>query len=331
MEKNVVATDVNQFEMKSLSGILGQRQVRDKLIVIVSAHRNGGSGSNKANSPVGPFLFTGPSGVGKTMTAKALSEALGNRHLIETNGVAMNSRSELCSILLDLDNGWTLFVDEAHGLNPRTQLILLTVLSEKTLRVPAGNSRYHSIPLADFTAILVTTDEYLLSEPLRNRMRVKCRFKDYSVEDLVQIIRQRVEGLNWRYESDEVLRIVAQRAKGNPRQALNRNLQMCWDVAKSHNRDLITLGDVDEAFYHLQVDELGLDQSDRAYLAILCECGQAPLGELSAKLSMPALTIQRIVEPYLLKEGFVTKGKSSVRVITQKGRWHVQNTKMALS
>ena len=162
-------------------------------------------------------------------------------------------------------------------------------------------------------------------------MRVQCRFKDYSVEDLVQIIRQRLDALNWRYESDEVLRIVAQRAKGNPRQALHRNLQMCWDVAKSHDCDLITLGDVDEAFYHLQVDELGLDQSDRAYLAILCERGQEHLGVLSSKLSMPALTIQRIVEPYLLKEGFVTKGKSSVRMVTQKGKRHIQNTTMTLS
>jgi len=331
MEKNVVATDVSQFKITSLADIRGQPQITDKLKVHVAAHFNAKSSSKNPDSSVGPFIFTGPTGVGKTITVKGLHADLGNPHLIETNGVTMNSKSELYSTLLDVDDNSTLFIDEAHGLNSQTQLILLTVLSEKTLRVPAGKSRYHSIPLANFTMILATTDEYMLSEPLRNRMRIECRFKDYSVEDLVQIIRQRVEALNWHYESSEVLRIVAQRAKRNPRQALHRNLQMCWDVARSHGRDLITLGDVGEAFYHLQVDELGLEQSDRAYLAILCECRQAPLGELSAKLSMPALTIQRIVEPYLLKEGFVTKGKSSVRVITQKGKRHIQNTTMTLS
>ena len=144
------------------------------------------------------------------------------------------------------------------------------------------------------------------------------------MEDLVEIVRQRAEALNWRYESDEVLRIVAQRAKKTPRLALHRNLQTCWNVTKSHNRDVITLEDVQEAFGHLQIDQLGLDALDRSYLEILLESGQTPLGVLSSKLSLPTLTLQRIVEPYLLKEGFITKGKSSLRVITQKGREHVE-------
>jgi len=148
------------------------------------------------------------------------------------------------------------------------------------------------------------------------------------VEDLVEIVRQRTDALNWQYESDEVLRIIAQRAKRNPRQALHRNLQTCWHVAQSCGRDVITLEDVGEAFYHLEIDELGLDQLDRSYLQILLECGQSSLGVLSSKLSLPALTIQRVVEPYILKEGFVIKGKSSVRVITEKGRKHVESTSL---
>jgi len=170
----------------------------------------------------------------------------------------------------------------------------------------------------------------MLSEPLRKRMRIECRFKDYSAEDLIEIIRQRVKALNWQYESDEVLRIVAQRAKRNPRQALHKNLQMCWDVAKSHDRDVITLGDVDEAFQHLQVDELGLEPLDRAYLAMLCEYGQSTLGVLSSRLSFPVLTIQRVIEPYLLKEGLIIKDKSSIRVITEKGRKHIESTSFPL-
>ena len=97
-------------------------------------------------------------------------------------------------------------------------------------------------------------------------------------------------------------------------------------MAQSCGRDVITLEDVREAFYHLQIDELGLDQLDRSYLEILLECGQSTLGVLSSKLSLPALTIQRVVEPYLLEEGYVTKGRSSVRLITEKGRKHVEST-----
>ena len=178
---------------------------------------------------------------------------------------------------------------------------------------------------------MATTDEYRLQEPLRKRMRIECRFKEYSVEDLIEIVRQRVKVLNWLYETDEVLRIIAQRAKRNPRQALHRNLQMCWHVAISHDRDLITLEDVYEAFHHLQIDELGLEQHDRVYLATLCECRQSTLSVLSSKLSLPTLTIQRLVEPYLLKEGFIIKDKSSIRIITEKGRKHIESTSFSLT
>ena len=84
---------------------------------------------------------------------------------------------------------------------------------------------------------------------------------------------------------------------------------MCWNVAKSNDRDLITLDDVREAFHHLQIDELGLDSLDRSYLKTLLECGTLPLNVLNSKLSLPALTLQRVVELYLLKEGFIMKDR----------------------
>ena len=107
---------------------------------------------------------------------------------------------------------------------------------------------------------------------------------------------------------------------------LNTNLQTCWYVAKSHDRNVITLEDVHEAFCHLQIDGLGLENVDRAYLKILLECGQSTLGVISSKLSLPALTIQRVVEPYLLKEVFIIKDKSAIRIITAKGRKHIEST-----
>ncbi len=90
---------------------------------------------------------------------------------------------------------------------------------------------------------------------------------------------------------------------------------------------MITLEDVHEAFCHLQIDELGLEHLDRSYLKILLESGRSSLGVLSSKLSLPTFTIQRVVEPYLLKECFITKDKS-VRVITEKGKSHIENTSL---
>ncbi|UCH69674.1 MAG: AAA family ATPase [Candidatus Bathyarchaeota archaeon] len=328
MQKNVVGTDVNQVRLMNLTDIHGQPQVVNKLKVDIRAYFNMRSTGESSSSPFGPVILSGPVGCGKTTVAKVLHAELGNLNLIETNGVIVNNKAERNSILLDADENTTIFIDECQALNIKTQQILLTALTERTLRVPAGTSHYHTIPLANFTMVMATTHEYLLLPALIERMRIHCRFKDYSVEDIAEIVRQRLRCLNWQCESDEVLQIIAKRAKRNPRQALHRNLQMCWHVTKSRDcdRNVISIEDTHAAFCYLQIDELGLNPLDRNYLTMLHEYGQSTLGVLSAKLSLPPLTIQRVVEPYLLKENFIIKDKSSVRVITQKGRKHIEST-----
>jgi len=325
--KNIAGIDVNHVQITSLAHIQGQSQVVDTLQLHLRAHFNIRSTSGSPDVSFGPAIFTGPSGTGKTMVAKAVHAELGNLELIETNGVTVNNKSELFSILINADANTTIFIDEAQGMNSKAQHILLTALSEKNLPVPACMSSRHShtVPLADFTTILATTHEYLLKDALRNRMRIYCRFNYYSVEDLTEIVRQRADTLKWEYESDKVLQIIAQRAKGTPRLALNTNLQTCWYVAKSHDHDVITLTDAHEAFSYLQIDEASLDNLDRSYLSALAKYGRLPLGVLSSKLSMPSLTLTRVVEPYLFREGFVAKDKTSARVITQKGVEHIKS------
>jgi len=327
MEEKKPKADISHFEA-GLSEMIGQRQVIDPLLVYVRAYRNIKSGSSNPTVSFGPSLFTGPSGVGKTMIAKALHKELGHRELVETNGLMLNNRFQLFSILICADSDTTVFIDEAHGMNSKAQQILLTALSEKKLFVSSSISsdRSCTIPLANFTMIFATTDEHMLQGPLLNRMRICCKFEYYSVKDLVEIVRQRANALNWQYESDGVLRIIARGAKGTPRLALNRNLETCWYVTISHNRNVITLQDVYEAFHHLQIDEFGLDKRDRSYLMLLCEGGPSKLCVLSSRLSLPSLTLQRVLEPYLLKEGLVIQDDSSMRAITRKGRQYLETT-----
>lgn len=284
MEQKHKGTDVNQIKVTNLSCICGQPQVINKLNVHLSAYLKSRSGSKSTGSSFGPVLLTGPSGTGKSMTAKAIHLELRHKNIIETNGVTMNTKAELYSTFLNANDDTTIFVDEVHGVNRKTQLVFLTAISERTLRVPAGPSTYHSIPLANFTLIMATTHEYLLLAALRNRVRIECRFKHYSQKDLIGIVRQRTKALMWNYESDKILETIAKRAKGNPRQALHRNLQMCWNVAVNNNHQFINFTDLDEAFGHLQIDELGLEQTDRDYLRILYGHGPLALGVLSSRL-----------------------------------------------
>ena len=325
MSEIQVATDINQVEISSLNHIKGQKQVVDLLRINLDAYFN--SRSDSTAPAFGPVLLTGPSGTGKSLIAKAIHSELGNLNLIETNGEMLTKLSEIYSIMMHSDENTTIFIDETQGLSSQVQHILLTSISEQKLYLPnrQGRDGELSIPLAPFVLILATTHEYHLQDALRNRMRIYCRFNYYSLNDLVEIVRQRADALKWRYTGDKVLFEIARRAKSTPRLALNRNLVMCWNVVKSKCKDVIAMNDVEEAFQHLQIDDAGLDELERAYLKVLISQNEIPLNVISSILGLPANTISKVVEPYLMKEGYLQKGKASLRCITEKGIQHIKN------
>jgi Holliday junction DNA helicase RuvB len=320
--------DSKRGRISCLSHVRGQPHVVDLLGTQLKAYFNSRSDNSQRRPTLGPVILSGPPGTGKTMIAWVIHKELGNLKYIEKTGVILNQKQELYSILINADEHTTLFIDEAHGLKSDAQYILLTALSEHHVCIPSGFSSriVNNIPLANFTMILATTEEYLLQDPLRSRMRICCQFEYYSKEDLAEIVRQEARIQGWQFQSNEIPMMIARRAKGTPRQALDRTLHMCWCEAKSEDRDVITLDDAYRAFTQLRIDEEGLDKRDRFYLEILLKQNLTPLSVISAKLGLPPQTIQRAVEPYLIQAGFVTKGRSSHRVITEKGLNHMNNT-----
>ena len=138
MDEKTVGTDVNQVEITSLSHIVGQAQVREVLRVSIDSyfqHR-----ATNPDSVFGPALLVGPSGVGKTLTAKAIHSELANLNLVETNGEFMNKGQELLDTLVIADENTTVFIDEAQSLNTENQHILLTAISERKLYLPRNRS-----------------------------------------------------------------------------------------------------------------------------------------------------------------------------------------------
>ncbi len=320
-----IGNDVNQVQITSLNHIQGQDKVVELLKVNLDAYFN--NRSNNAANSFGPVLLTGPSGTGKTLTAKAVHSELANLKLIEANGESLNSMCDLNAALLNADDETTLFIDECQALNTKAQHQLLTAISEGVIYVYTSKSkRKVSVPLANFTLIMATTHEHLLQDALRNRIRINCRFNYYSIDDLTLIIKQRADNLKWEYVNENVLSEIAKRSKRTPRLALNKNLQMAWNVCSADNRSVITMKDVYKAFELLEIDELGLDSLERQYLRELANHTSMKLNIISNKLGLPRQTISNVIEPFLIQSELITK-KNSERVITSKGRKHLQNTK----
>lgn len=325
MENNVMKTDVNQFEVSSIYQLNIDPTIKELLTVSIEIYFQ-----NRIKDPEGAsfgmVMIAGPSGCGKSLLARALHGQLCNLNLIEVNGELLNNTSELISILLSADNETTLFLDEAHCTNVKNQNILLTAIMERKLYLPKtkNSNTKREIPLSNFVPILATTHLYSCLDALRNRARLLINLDYPTIETLTEILKQRADALGWRYESIQVIRELASRAKFVPRLAINRNLQMAWNICSSQDRDMITMKDVGRCFYLLQIDQLGLDQTERNYLKELSRHGKMKLNILASKLGLPRNTVSAVLEPFMIRQELIYKD-GSTRVITDAGISHVEN------
>lgn len=319
-----IGTDVNQTEITSLNHIQGNPHIVELLRTSLDAYfQNRAIKEDKTT--FGPVLLVGPSGTGKTAIAKAIHCELANLKFVETNGEMLNSSTELTHILLTADHNTTILIDEAQALCKKNQHILLTAISEKVIFAPKkGSARKQAIPLSDFTLLFASTHEFQLQDALRNRARLICRTDYYDTETLADILAHRTYALGWEIECRDVLLEIGKRSKSVPRIALQRNLQMAWNIACSNNRSVITMEDVRKAFHLLQIDELGLDTIERNYLKELSKHKSMKLNVISSKIGLPTQTISSVIEPFLLRMELIHKDASN-RVITEKGKSHIAN------
>ena len=304
----------NDFAPSSLSHLIGQRSVIDQVTVAIDAAFADGRKLDHA-------LLVGPPGVGKSALAAVLAAEVAT-DLHEILGQSISSLSDLNALLLGTKDKDVIHIDEAHEMDKQYQTALYLALDKRQIFLNGGGKGRspQSIPIADFTLLLSTTDEYCLLQPLRDRMKLTLRFEFYSVEELTQVALQRGRAFRWDVD-EHVFPAIAARSRGTPRLAL-RLLQSCRRVCRAEGAETISVEHLERACALEQIDSLGLGVTEQSYLGLLVD-GPTRLNVLASSLGLPSRTISQVAEPFLIRAGLITKDDQGRRQLTAAGHEHV--------
>ena len=303
---------------RCLDDFVGQERVKEQLDVALQA----ALGRREALDHV---LLVGPPGLGKTSLAYIIREELGVG-IRTVAGPALERKGDLAAILTALEDRDVLFIDEIHRLSPAVEEILYPALEDFRLDIVVGQgpaARTLTLDLPPFTLIGATTRTGLLTTPLRDRFGMTFRLEHYEPAELARIVRRSARILEVEI-SDDAAGEIARRSRGTPRIA-NRILRRVRDVAEVRHEGAITTDIAREALELLEVDERGLERTDRALLRTITdkfEGGPVGLSTLAVALGEEPDTIEDVYEPYLLQLGFLQRTPRG-RIVTRLGRKHV--------
>ena len=119
--------------------------------------------------------LVGSPGLGKSVLANVIASEL-CVPFKEVLGQTLRTPADLNALLLGATEKSIVFVDESDTLPIPIQTALYLALDKKMLFLSSGGS-VQSLPLADFTLLLATTEEYGMLQPLRDRCRLTLRFQ----------------------------------------------------------------------------------------------------------------------------------------------------------
>jgi Holliday junction DNA helicase RuvB len=310
-EETTMPHDLNDSAPTSLSHIVGQQGVTSQLRVALDA-------AFEDHRRLDDALLVGPPGLGKSQIASVLGMELAVK-CHEALGQSIKCSSDLNALLLGAKDKEVVFIDEVHELPKVYQTALYLAIDKRKIVVKGGRS-FQSIPLAQFTLLLGSTDEYLLLQPLRDRMRLLLRFDFYTAEELCKIVTHRAKALGW--DMDDLLPpLIAQRSRGTPRLAL-RLLQACRRVCRAQGGQMIIHNHLRTACQLEGLDELGLGETERKYLRALAD-GATRLNVIASMLALPARTLSMVVEPFLLRAGMIYKDDDGRRQLSAAGKDHL--------
>lgn len=282
---------------------VGQAKAKENLQVFIQAARS-------RHEALDHVLFYGPPGLGKTTLANIIASEMGV-NIKSTSGPVIEKPGDLAAILTNLEEGDVLFIDEIHRLSPVVEEILYPAMEDYQLDIIIGqgpSARTVKLDIPRFTLVGATTRAGLLSSPLRDRFGVIARLEFYTPEDLTRIIRRSADILEITTEADGAYEI-ARRSRGTPRIA-NRLLRRVRDFAEVGGNGIITRDVADRALGRLEVDKCGFDHMDSLILrTIIDKFGGGPVGldTLAAAVGEEKDTIEEVIEPYLIQQGYLNR------------------------